>query len=77
MTNAVILIVAMIIIYQGYMISRRLKETRSKLNDLKKANEDLNVEFGSVDGIELVKKQYPDLELKDDHRTGLEDANKS
>jgi len=77
MTNAVILIVAMLIIYQGYMISRRLKETRSKLNDLKKANEDLNVEFGSVDGIELVKKQYPDLELKDDHRTGLEDANKS
>ena len=77
MTNAVILIVAMLIIYQGYMISRRLKETRTKLNDLKKANEDLNIEFGSVDGIELVKKQYPDLELKDDHRTGLEDANKS
>jgi len=77
MTNAVILIVAMLIIYQGYMISRRLKETRSKLDDLKKANEDLNIEFGSVDGIELVKKQYPDLELRDDHRTGLEDANKS
>ena len=50
---------------------------KQKLEDIKRANEDLNIEFGSIDGIELVKKNYPDLELKDDRRTGLEDANES
>lgn len=36
----------------------------------KKANEDMNIEFGGngSSGIELVKKEYPDLKVVDNHR---------
>ena len=58
------------------------QNTISKFISDKKKKEferDTHIEFGAGqgEGIELVKKQYPDLELKDDHRTGIEDANKS
>jgi len=69
--------VALVIIWQGYILIKKQREMKQKLEDIKRANEDLNIEFGSIDGIELVKKNYPDLELKDDRRTGLEDANES
>jgi len=54
-------------------------QNRKNMKELDAANRDLHIEFGSNEGegIELVKKQYPDLELRDDHRTGIEDANES
>jgi len=65
-------VLMMVIIWTAKSRSSVLRDA-----ELKKANRDLNIEFGSSDGIELVKKNYPNLELKDDKRTGLEDANKS
>ena len=37
--------------------------------------DDRNIEFGygQGEGIELVKKQYPQLDLEDDPRTGIEE----
>jgi len=37
--------------------------------------DDRNIEFGSAqgEGISLIRKNYPDLELRDDPRTGIEE----
>jgi len=73
--TAAIIVISTLLIWLIY----DLIKSRIIKKELKQANKDLNIEFGSSDGngIELVKKQYPDLEIKDDHRTGLKDANKS
>ena len=77
MRDIATLIIGIVIVWQGYELVKRQRKMKAEFKALKKANDDLNIEFGSDKGIELVKKQYPNLELKDDIRTGLEDANKS
>jgi len=75
MSEIFIVFIGLAIIWQGVDLVVRQRKIRADMRDLIKKNEDLNIEFGSRegDGIELVKKQYPDLELRDDHRTGLEE----
>ena len=70
-----IVFIGLAIIWQGVDLVIRQRRIRADMRDLIKKNEDVHIEFGSRegDGIELVKKQYPDLELRDDHRTGLEE----
>ena len=77
--NLILIAVGIGIIWQSVKLIQHQKKLRKEMDLLKKANDDLNIEFGSLngEGIELVKKQYPDIEFRDDHRTGLEDVNKS
>ena len=71
-------IIGLLILVLALLTYDVVRTRRNKL-DLKKANEDLNIEFSAMEGsgITQVRKNYPDLELKDDKRTGLVDANKS
>ena len=72
MENAVTIGIALVIIYQGYKLIQNQRKLKKELKNMKS---DFNVEFGSGqgEGIELVKKQYPELNLRDDHRTGIEE----
>ena len=64
-------IVTLLIIWQAYML---VAKQRRKRNAARKAP-DVHIEFGGQgEGIELVKKQYPELQLRDDHRTGIEES---
>ena len=74
MNESIIIVVGIAIIYQGYKLIQRQRGLRKQMDRLKRQADDFNVEFGSEHGIELVKKNYPDLELRDDHRTGLEEV---
>ena len=76
MDTAIAIGIALGILWQGYELGKRQYRMRKDMRDLIKANEDLNIEFSAMEGsgITQVKKNYPDLELKDDHRTGLENA---
>lgn len=69
MENIVLIIIGLAIIYQGYMI---FKSQRKLKYDMKKMKDDYNIEFGATEGsgIEVVKKQYP--ELVDDWRQKVE-----
>ena len=51
------------IIYQGYRLIKSQKEMKKDMNDM-------NIEFSAMEGtgIELVKKNYPNVEMKDDFR---------
>jgi len=71
MDNIILAVGTLIILWLIYDISR----TASKNKKVQDKIDDFNIEFGSSqgEGIELVKKQYPDLHLKDDHRTGIEE----
>lgn len=44
--------------------------------EVKKANDDLNIEFGATEGtgIHQVKKEYPGIVLKDDFRETVEEV---
>jgi hypothetical protein len=70
MEDLIFIAIGLVIIWQGY----KLWERQAKLKDEMAKLKDLSIEFGSMegDGIHLVKKNYPDLELRDDRRTGLE-----
>ena len=67
MENIVLIIIGIAIIYQSYKLIKQQKELRKKMDRMK---EDFNIEYGAIEGtgIHVVKKQYPDLELKDDFR---------
>ena len=70
--NLVSIGIAIVILYQGYKLIQNQRKLKQELKDMKN---DHNIEFGSGqgEGIELVKKQYPELQLRDDHRTGIEE----
>ena len=74
MNEAIIAGIGLAIIWQGHQLWKRQKALKAELAKMR----DMNIEFGSRegDGIELVKKNYPDLELRDDPRTGIEEVKK-
>ena len=74
MNNIFALIIGVIIIWQGHQLWKRQKALKDELAKMR----DMNIEFGSGEGsgIEVVKKQYPDLVLEDDRRTGIEEVKK-
>ena len=76
MENLVSIGIALVIIWQTYLLITRQRKLKREFDEFRENQHDVNIEFGSLqgEGIELVKKNYPDLELKDDHRTGIEDA---
>ncbi len=76
MENAVLVGIALAIFYNMYKLRQKQKEVRQSFEDLKRANEDLNIEFGSSKGtgISLKRKHYPTLE--DDHRQTVGEVKK-
>ena len=76
MENLISIGIALVIIWQTYLLITRQRKLKRDFDEFRENQHDVNIEFGSLqgEGIELVKKNYPDLELKDDHRTGIEDA---
>ncbi len=60
------IIIAGIIAVSVLILAKKVRNDKK----LKKVNKDLNIEFGSPEGtgIELIKKQYPEMEFKDDFR---------
>ena len=74
MNDIFIAVIGLTIIWQGYKLWQRQKELKDELAKMK----DVNIEFGSGEGsgIEVVRKNYPQLELEDDPRTGLEEVKK-
>ena len=73
METAVIIGIALGIIWQGYELTKRQIQLGKEMNALKRRNNDMNIEFGSMheSGIELIKKQYPELNIEDDHRESV------
>ena len=67
MFELILVVVGIAIVYQSYKLIQQQKELRAKMDKMK---EDFNIEYGAVEGtgIHVVKKQYPDLEIKDDFR---------
>ncbi len=76
MQNAIIIGIITFLIISGILLVRRQQRLRKEFEELKKANADLNIEFGSQNGIELIKKNYPELEIKDDWREGIVEKDK-
>ncbi len=76
MENVVLIGIGIAIIYNTYVLYKKQKEVRKATDELKKANDDLNIEFGSSDGsgIEFVKKNYP--YIKDNHRESTGEVKK-
>ena len=74
MENLVLVIIAGAIIWQGFKIIQNQRRLRKKMRDIEN-KWDKNITYANGE-IDLIKKRYPDLELVDDHRTGLEEANK-
>ena len=67
--SIVVSIVTLAIAWQSYKLAVDQHKLRSKLKKMEDDLEDRNIQFSGLNGeIELVKKQYPDLELKDDWR---------
>ena len=56
-----------------FLTLRKQNQLKKEMKKLRKEAEDLNIEFRNHkgSGISLVKKQYPDLVLDGDIRTGL------
>ena len=75
-SNIITVIIALAILYNGYLLLKKQSQMKKDFADLKKQNEDLNIEFGAMEGtgIQLVKKQYPDLEIRDDHGESVAEA---
>ena len=71
MENLILIAVGIAIIYQSYKLIKQQKELRKDMNKWK---DDRNIEFSATEGsgIELIKKEYPDVVLRDDPRTGTE-----
>jgi len=69
MENLVSIGIGILILYQGYKLYQKQQKLKHDIRRMK----DMNIEFGSTKGIELVKKQYPDTELKHDTRTGIQE----
>ena len=63
MFELVLVVVGVAIVYQSYKLLNEQKKLRKKMDDM-------NVEFSAMEGtgIEFVKKNYPDAEMKDDFR---------
>ncbi len=76
MQNAIIISIITFLVISGILLARRQQRLRKEFEELKNANTDLNIEFGSQNGIELIKKNYPELEIKDDWREGIIEKDK-
>ncbi len=63
MFELILIVIGVAIIYQSYKLFNEQKKLRKKMDDM-------NVEFSAMEGtgIEFVKKNYPNAEMKDDFR---------
>ena len=78
METAIAIGIAFAILIQGFMLMKKQNDIRKRVAELKKVNEDLNIEFGAMEGtgIHQVRKSYPDIEMKDDHREEVSEPTK-
>ena len=70
MENALLIVIGATIGYQSYQIIKNQRQLRKDMKSLRKANDDLNIEFSAIEGtgITQVKKEYPDIVMRDDFR---------
>ena len=71
MDNLEIIASTLIVLAILHLIFVAPKKTKKE----QKPFDDRNIEFGSAqgEGVSLIRKNYPDLELRDDPRTGIEE----
>lgn len=76
--NVLTIIIAVAVIYSIYKLIQDYRKARKDIQELRRDINDLNIEFSAQEGtgIELVKKQYPEMNMKDDRRTGIVDEKK-
>ena len=67
MENLLLTIIGVALVYQGYKLIKDQKDLRKRMDRLK---DDSNIEFSATEGtgITQVKKEYPDIIMRDDFR---------
>ena len=78
MVEIAAIVIGIMLTIQGFKLMADITKARRELKNLKRKLEDQNIEFSAQEGtgIELVKKEYPNLELKDDFRCKVDKQQK-
>jgi len=73
--TAIIIGIAIVIIWQGFVLIQKQRELRRKMDILQQAEDDRNIDYSGYtgSGISYKRKHYPDLEIVDDHRQTVEE----
>ena len=73
MENLVPVIIFVGIIWQGFKLMKRQDALHEEMERLRREEDDRNIDFSghTGSGISYKRKHYPDLEITDDHKTGI------